>query len=522
MQNAGRLQVTHDSFPSKFKMSCAATVETLYRVSEVLSRSLDYHQTLREVLEVLAEAGLRHGLVSVVAGEGDTLSVNLVQGHDAAAFAPVRYQSGEGVLGTVFERGTTLAVPNVGRDPRFLNRLGIYDPDLPFIAAPIAAGGRTLGVLAVQPEEAADLEIQARFVEMIANLIGQSVRLALEVDQEKRSLAEERDALRRTLRSRYGFDNIVGRSVKMRRIFEQVRLVAKWNTTVLIRGETGTGKELIASAIHYNSPRARGPYVRLNCAALPENLLESELFGHEKGAFTGAVGARKGRFEAADGGTLFLDEIGEISPAFQVKLLRVLQEGEFERVGSTRTLSVDVRVIAATHRDLEAAVESGKFREDLYYRLNVMPIAVPALRERLEDLPELARHLVERIAKQQGRPLLLQESAIRRLMQYHWPGNVRELENCLERAAVMSESGAIDAELIQLDRTRSAPPWPKTPPAAAPALAEAAGELSERERIIAALEKAGWVQAKAARLLGMTPRQIAYRIQILGIEVKQL
>ena len=521
-----------------------AAVDTIYRVSEVLSRSLDYRQTLRDVLGVLATAGLSRGLVSVIDAESGDLTVNAVHGLDAAAFTPVRYQVGEGVLGQVFDRGETIVIDNPGRDPRFLNRLGIYDHALPFIAAPISAAGRALGVLAVQLDTSdGALKAQARFVQMIANLIGQSVRLALEVEQEKKSLAEERDSLRRTVRGKYGFDNIVGHSAKMRRVFDQVRMVAKWNTTVLIRGETGTGKELIANAIHYNSPRARGPYVRLNCATLPENLLESELFGHEKGAFTGAVGARKGRFEAADGGTLFLDEIGEISPAFQAKMLRVLQEGEFERVGGSRTIKVEVRVIAATHRDLEAAVDAGAFREDLYYRLNVMPIALPALRERTEDIPDLARFLIGRLGEQQGRPLVLQESAVRRLTQYAWPGNVRELENCLERAAVMSETGVIDAELIRIDRFRQTAPAAARGTFAIPVqpvpgfggdreLAEAgeptepgepgeSGELNERERIIAALEQAGWVQAKAARLLGMTPRQIAYRIQTLAIEVRQ-
>jgi len=513
-----------------------AAVDTIYRVSQVLSRSLDYRQTLREVLEVLADASLSRGLVSVVDPESGDLMVNAVHGLEAAAFMPVRYQAGEGVLGMVLEEGKTIIVDNVGRDPRFLNRLGIYDPSLPFIAAPIAAGGRQLGVLAVQPDLSGDdvLKEHARFVEMIANLIGQSVRLALEVEQEKKSLAEERDSLRRKVRGKYGFDNIVGHSVVMRRVFDQVRMVAKWNTTVLIRGETGTGKELIANAIHYNSPRSRGPYVRLNCATLPENLLESELFGHEKGAFTGAIGARKGRFETADGGTLFLDEIGEISPAFQAKLLRVLQEGEFERVGGSRTIKVDVRVIAATHRDLEAAVDAGEFREDIYYRLNVMPIVLPSLRERSEDIPDLARHLIGRIGEQQARHLTLQDAALRRLTQYPWPGNVRELENCLERAAVMSESGVIDADLIRLDRFRQAVApagrgAPETAMPTAPVISDQhdngnmadADETSERDRVISALQQSGWVQAKAARLLGMTPRQIAYRIQTLNIEVRQ-
>jgi Nif-specific regulatory protein len=314
----------------------------------------------------------------------------------------------------------------------------------------------------------------------------------------------------------------------MRRVFDQVRMVSKWNTTVLLRGETGTGKELIANAIHYHSPRSSGSYVRLNCASLPENLLESELFGHEMGAFTGAVAARRGRFEAADGGTLFLDEIGEISPAFQAKLLRVLQEGELERVGGSRTLKVDVRVIAATHRNLEAAVDSGDFREDLYYRLNVMPIVLPPLRERPEDVPEIARFLVNRIGEMQGRRLSLTDAGLRRLSQYNWPGNVRELENCLERAAVMSETGSIEADLIHIDRQREAGvPLPSL--AAAPIMSAPASpptavdeDPDERSRVIAALEQAGWVQARAARILGMTPRQIAYRILTLNIDVKKI
>jgi Nif-specific regulatory protein len=296
--------------------------------------------------------------------------------------------------------------------------------------------------------------------------------------------------------------------------------VAKWNTTVLIRGDSGTGKELVASAIHYNSPRAGGPFVKLNCAALPDNLLESELFGHEKGAFTGALNQRKGRFELAQGGTLFLDEIGDISPAFQVKLLRVLQEGEMERLGSSQTLRVDVRIIAATNRDLESEVEAGSFREDLYYRLNVMPIFMPPLQQRLEDIPDLARFLMEKIGKRQGRTLTLTDSAIRLLMQHDWPGNVRELENCLERGAIMSETGMIDQDVIEFTHGDIRGLFNNVAISSKVNLEEA--DMDERERVIAALEQAGWVQAKAARLLGMTPRQIAYRIQTLNIKVRRL
>ena len=306
----------------------------------------------------------------------------------------------------------------------------------------------------------------------------------------------------------------------MRVVFDQTRQVAKWNTTVLIRGESGTGKELSANAIHYNSPRANRPFVKLNCAVLPDNLLESELFGHEKGAFTGATTQRKGRFEQADGGTIFLDEIGEISRAFQAKLLRVLQEGEFERVGGVTTHQVDVRVIAATNRDLESEVQAGQFREDLYYRLNVMPIAMPALRDRFEDIPHLAKYLVEKLAESQRRDLELTDSAVRLLMRYHWPGNVRELQNCLERAAVMSLTGVIDRDAIKLAGIDEGVLGTEPPKVRKVDLDDP--DLDERERIIAALEEAGWVQAKAARLLNMTPRQIAYRIQTMNIKVRQI
>jgi len=299
-----------------------------------------------------------------------------------------------------------------------------------------------------------------------------------------------------------------------------IRQVSRWDTTVLVRGESGTGKELIANAIHHNSPRAAAAFVKFNCAALPDNLLESELFGHEKGAFTGAVRQRKGRFELADGGTLFLDEIGESSASFQAKLLRILQEGEMERVGGDETLRVNVRIIAATNRHLEEEVRLGHFREDLYYRLNVMPIALPPLRERQEDIAELAHFLVRKIAHSQGRTLRISDGAIRLLMEYSWPGNVRELENCLERSAVLSESGLIDRDVILFNH-RDNPP--KALASSGPAEdGWLDNSLDERQRLIAALEKAGWVQAKAARLLGMTPRQVAYRIQIMDITMPRL
>jgi len=502
----------------------------LFEVSRVLSRSLDLRQTLREVLGVLHErARLRQGLVSLLDEERGELLISALHGQDAEPFEAVSYRPGEGVIGHILTANAPWVLPRLGDEPRFLDRLNLYDPDRPFIGVPIRCDEQAIGVFAAQPPVGAELlDDRARFLEMVANLIGQTVRLARTVEAEQQALREERDKLRREVRGSHGFDSIIGRADAMRLVFEQVRQVAKWNTTVLIRGESGTGKELIANAIHYNSPRARAPFVKLNCAALPDNLLESELFGHEKGAFTGAVSLRKGRFEQADGGTLFLDEIGEITPAFQAKLLRVLQEGEFERVGGGRTLKVDVRVIAATNRDLESEVRAGDFREDLYYRLNVMPIRMPALRERMEDIPDLARFLVAKVARMQGRELEITDSALRVLMRYDWPGNVRELENCMERAAVMSENGVIDRDVIQLTGIDlNAGALEPSRPATAMTVPGSGAvdfndpDLDERERVIAALEEAGWVQAKAARLLNMTPRQIAYRIQTLNIKVRQ-
>ncbi|MBF0249379.1 MAG: nif-specific transcriptional activator NifA [Alphaproteobacteria bacterium] len=510
-------------------------METLYKVSQVLSRTPNLRETLQEVLALLHDMdGFANGMIVLVDTDTGDLSLRVAHKAGVASLDSVRYRPGEGVVGEIMETCVPVIVPKIAREPKFLGRTGFYDSQLPFIGVPIFSGDTPMGVLAAQPETGTDnLEARARFLEMVANLIAQTVRMWVQVENETRELKEERDTLRRAVRNEHGLDNIVGRSESMRTVYEQVRLVSAWNTTVLIRGESGTGKELVANAIHYNSPRVTGPFVKLNCAALPDNLLETELFGHEKGAFTGANAQRKGRFEMADGGTLFLDEIGEISPAFQAKLLRILQEGEFERVGGNKTLSVDVRVIAATNRDLETEVENGEFREDLYYRLNVMPISMPPLRERAEDIPEISRFLVEKIAAQQKRKLTITDSALRVLLRHGWPGNVRELENILERAAIMSENGVIDRDVIALsglrERTVSTSPASASPAAPVPkALTPAPKvdfddpEVDERERVIAALEEAGWVQAKAARLLDMTPRQIKYRIQTLNIKVRQI
>ncbi len=502
-----------------------AELETLYLVSQVLSKSIELEQTLAEVLKLLHDQGrLFNGMVSLIDEDSKDLMVCAVyDNNDELPVEKIRYQPGEGLVAIILQNSEPLVVERLADDPRFLGRLGVYDTELPFIGVPIKINeNEPVGVFVAQPPSGGELlEEQTRFLEMVANLVGQSVSLSRMVVNERRALEDERDKLRREVKAEYGFDNIIGHSSVMRHVFDQVRQVAKWNTTVLIRGESGTGKELIANAIHYNSTRASDTFIKLNCAALPENLLESELFGHEKGAFTGAVTQRKGRFEQADGGTLFLDEIGEISSAFQAKLLRVLQEGEFERVGGLKTLKVDVRLIAATNRDLEAEVEKGDFRQDLYYRLNVMPVNMPSLKKRVEDIPDLSHFLIEKISRKQGRPLMIMDSAIRLLMRYDWPGNVRELENCLERAAIMCEQGQIDRDVISLTGLQE-----NTAPheivRAQSSVSLDNPDLDERERVIAALEQAGWVQAKAARLLSLTPRQIAYRIQTLNIKVLQI
>lgn len=504
-----------------------AELDTLYIISQVLNSTHDLHAKLQAVLEILHKrSGMRSGMITLREIESNSMIVSVVHTNGGGKFTePVRYNPGEGLMGAILDEGSTIVIEKVSEEPRFLGRLGLYDPELPFIGSPIyIEEGDTIGVLAAQPDNSLFLGERARFMEMIANLIAQSVKMLRGIERKQRNLLSERDQLKQALIKNYSFENIIGHSPPMLKVFDLIRQVAKWNTTVLIRGESGTGKEVVANAIHFNSGCSGGPFLKLNCAALPDTLLESELFGHEKGAFSGAVSQRKGRFELADNGTLFLDEIGEISASFQAKLLRVLQEGEFERVGGTQTIKVNVRIIAATNRDLEEEVTKGEFREDLYYRLNVMPVHMPPLRDRTEDIPQLSEFLLGRISEQQGgRPLEIKESAIRILMKHNWPGNVRELANRLERAAIMSSNGIIDRDVMVStgleDEIGSAI---SLKPQKTPAIDFNDENMDDRERVIAALEQSGWVQAKAARLLNMTPRQIAYRILTLDITMKQI
>jgi Nif-specific regulatory protein len=348
-------------------------------------------------------------------------------------------------------------------------------------------------------------------------MIAQAVKIQRLIEEDKRRLVDENEHLRQELREKYDFSNIIGTSGPVRQVYEQVAQVAATNTTALIRGESGTGKELIAHAIHYNSLRAKKPFVKVSCAALPESLIEAELFGHEKGAFTGAEARKKGRFELAEGGTLFLDEIGDINLSTQVKLLRVLQEREFERVGGTETIKVNVRLIAATNKDMEQALANGTFREDLYYRLNVFTIFVPPLRDRKADLLLLADHFLEKFSHEHGKSIKrISTPAIDMLVSYHWPGNVREMENALERAVLMCEGQVIHAHHL--------PPSLQT--------AEASGTVTrvsltdaivayEKDLIQDALKTTRGNRAKAARLLDATERILNYKIRKYAIDVRR-
>jgi DNA-binding NtrC family response regulator len=347
----------------------------------------------------------------------------------------------------------------------------------------------------------------------------EEMELKIEKALEMRRMQHQIDYLRHAQGDIYEFDRIIGSSGALEKVLDVVRKVAKSNTTVLVRGETGTGKELIAGAIHHNSHRASRNFIKVNCAALQENLLESELFGHEKGAFTGADKQRIGRFEQADGGTLFLDEIGDMSANTQAKILRVLQEHEFERLGGTRTIKVDVRLIAATNRDLPTMVASGQFREDLYYRLNVVTVEMPPLRERKEDVSALALFFIRRFAGELKKKIEgLEPDALKLLMRYHWPGNVRELENAIERAMLLADGTQIASDDLRLGDTgpagspREAASVLKIPPTGIPL------EEIERLALIEALKMSNWVQKDAAELLAISPRVMNYKIKVLGID----
>jgi Nif-specific regulatory protein len=524
----------------------------IYEISKIMGSSLDTSKTLREVLNFIAsQREIRRGMISLMHEDGDLHLLGAV-GLSEEEYSRGSFHVGEGVTGRIFQTGMPAVLRDVAREPLYLNRTGSLDQAgeerIAFVGVPIRVQRETLGVLSIDfvvADELRSFDEDVRFLTMVANLVGQTVRLHELVVSERNRLVEQQRQLKRPAMN-YSLDNVIGVSRGMQRVFGEVHQSAPSRATVLLRGESGVGKEVIARAIHYLSPRRDGPFIRVNCAALSETLLESELFGHEKGAFTGAQSERKGRFELAHGGTLFLDEIGDISPAFQAKLLRVLQEREFERVGGNRSIKVDVRIVTATNRDLERAVAKNEFRADLYYRINVVSITIPPLRERREDIPFLVEYFIDKFNRENKRQLKVHPEAMAVFMHCYWPGNVRELENCVERTATMVSGDEIRSAdfLCQHNRclTRTlheSLPGLRVVPAATTVehhvdvgdiavlpvkpLARVSDEPppGERDRLIWALEQCGWVQAKAARLLNISARQMGYALQKFNIEVKK-
>ncbi|RTL67140.1 MAG: nif-specific transcriptional activator NifA [Hyphomicrobiales bacterium] len=536
----------------------------VYEIAKILARPARLETTLSSVLNVLsAYLDLRQAAIMLL--DDDNVPEVLVGAfgtQDVDEAAPKELQ--RPALDQVIATAMPLVVENVAEHPLFIGTAiaaaaaADTTGTTAFVGVPIKVEGRVVGTLSIDrtvpKPRALSLDHDVRFLSMIANLIGQNVQLHKAIARDRERLMEESRRLERELdiakpaRERVHVAGIIGESQSIKSVLDKIRIVAKSNATVLLRGESGTGKELFARAIHELSPRVKGPFIKVNCAALPETVLESELFGHEKGAFTGAVNSRKGRFELADGGTIFLDEIGEISPMFQAKLLRVLQEGEVDRVGGTKTIKVDVRVVAATNKNLEEAVARKEFRADLYYRISVVPLLLPPLRDRKGDIPALAQSFLQRFNKQNGRDLRLAQSAIDVLKACGFPGNVRELENCICRTATLTSNDTIQASDFGCKQGEclSASLWRSRNTAVAPVAPQplvsfaddvgvaeldaddegsaddAAGGLRvSREKLLEAMERTGWVQAKAARVLGLTPRQIGYALKKHNIELKK-
>ena len=553
----------------------------IFEISKILTAPARLEITLANVVNLLQSfMQMRHGTVSLLADDGVpdiTVGAGWNEGTDGRYRARLPAKAIDQIIAT----SVPLVVENVTAHPVFsaadAAALGATNETrVSFIGVPIRIDSRVVGTLTIDRIRDGSsifrMDADVRFLTMVANLIGQTVKLHRVVTRDRERLMAESHRLQKELlelrptreRKKVRVDGIIGESPAIKRLLAKVSVIAKSHSPVLLRGESGTGKELIAKAIHELSSRANGPFIKVNCAALPESVLESELFGHEKGAFTGAINARKGRFELADKGTLFLDEIGEISPAFQAKLLRVLQEQEFERVGGNHTIKVNVRVVAATNRNLEEAVARNEFRADLYYRINVVPMILPPLRDRPTDIPLLASAFLENFNKENERELAFDGEAIDLLKRCSFPGNVRELENCVRRTATLAPGPSIHAddfachhdeclssilwkshteqhttprpppevplEVASLgpaeprgiapSRPSVVAPAPPVPPPARSAEASDDQPMSERERLIDAMERSGWVQAKAARLLGLTPRQVGYALKKHDIEIK--
>jgi Nif-specific regulatory protein len=488
----------------------------LFDISTKLSEGLDLKAVLRPILQMTAEhMGIPRGTLTILNRNRGEIVIEEAYGLRPEEQAKGKYRIGEGITGRVIDTGRPAIIPRISEEPLFLDKTGsrkhLNKSDIAFICVPIKIGNEVVGTISADrlSKEEESLRDDVRLLTIIASSVSQAVHLRQHAQEELEKVREENRRLQDQLKDRYRPKSIVGNSKVMQNVYALMEQVSRTNATVLILGESGVGKERVAHAIHFGSTRADKPFVAVNCAALPESLIESELFGHEKGAFTGATAARKGRFESADKGTIFLDEIGDLPLSVQTKLLRVLQEKTFERVGGNITMKADVRIITATNRNLEALIQTGKFREDLFYRLNVFPILVPPLRERKTDIMLLADHFIKKYSKEHEKKIVsISTSATDMLIDYHWPGNVRELENYIERAVILSNDGVIHSYHLppNLQRTNTI------------ASLEASGSFKdimtnmEREIILEELKKCRGNMAKAARALGITERMMGLRI----------
>ncbi len=498
-------------------------ISALYEISQALNEQLNLKKGVERLLALMVDTlGFVWGAVSILNPQRNEINVEVVHSSRKSAAKDITYKIGEGLTGRVIASGEPVAISKISEEPRFLNRSRLKQAysgkELSFICVPILKGKQVVGALAVQQvyTPGADLAQGIKFLSVVATMVARHVMHLDAMRIERERFREENQRLQSELKNRYRITEMIGNSNKMREVFQMISQVSGSTATVLVRGESGTGKELVANAIHYNSRRTKRPFIKINCAAIPENLIESELFGHERGAFTGAVRQKPGKFELAHLGTLFLDEIGSIGLDVQAKLLRALQEREFERVGGNRTLKADVRIIAATNKNLEEAVEDGSFRGDLYYRLNVFPIYMPPLRERKTDILMLADHFLEKYGKENGKDIRrFSTPAIDMMMDYHWPGNVRELENCIERAVLLCEQGTIHSHHL--------PPTLQTGEVSGtlPGLSlESAVDNLEKEMILDALKNAHGNITIAADILKTTVRKIGYKMKKFGIDYK--
>ena len=498
-------------------------VTLLYAISEALNEHLDLKKSLYKVLDILCSSmNMPRGTLTLLNPLRDEISIEVAHGLSKSAMEKGKYKLGEGITGRVIKTGKAVTIPKISEEPLFLDRTASrktkQDQELSFICVPVKKGNQVIGALSVDMpfDESYSLKDGKKLMSVIATMVARHV-INLEIIRlEKEHLREENIRLRSELENRYRITDIIGNSNKMREVYQMIFQVSKSKATVLIRGESGTGKELVANSIHYNSLRPKGPFVKVNCAALPVNLIESELFGHEKGSFTGAIKQKLGKFELANKGTIFLDEIGSVDLNVQIKLLRILQEKEFERVGGYKTIKTDVRIVTATSKNLEQAVEDEIFRGDLYYRLNVFPIYMPPLRERKTDILLLADHFLEKYAKENHKNIRrFSTPAIDMLMDYHWPGNVRELENCIERAVLLCEEGVIHS--YHLPPTLQTGTESDTLPVLS--LEDAVANL-EKEMIIDALKNTRGNITLAAQILKTTVRKFSYKANQYSIDYR--